>query len=171
MKAGMAADPGQSSRSKPVMERVVASLLGWISEIREAAKNLLPLRHPAPTESRAESVIAEARAAEADTESTDAKLTTPKSFTTAPTADANVGPIAANGIPDQQEVERRRELVRMLFNDFWNGAYNKPVAFAQRLDEAEDYLNARLAAHGEFWRLDADTRAILGLPPRSSSPD
>jgi hypothetical protein len=28
-----------------------------------------------------------------------------------------------------------------------------------------------LAAHGEFWRLDADTRAILGLPPRSSSPD
>jgi hypothetical protein len=59
----------------------------------------------------------------------------------------------------------------MLFNDFWNGAYNKPVAFAQRLDEAEDYLNARLAAHGEFWRLDADTRAILGLPPRSSSPD
>jgi hypothetical protein len=171
MKAGMAADPGQSSRSKPVMERVVASLLGWISEIRDAAKNLLPLRHPAPTESRAESVIAEARAAEADTESTDAKLTTPKSFTTAPTADANVGPIAANGIPDQQEVERRRELVRMLFNDFWNGAYNKPVAFAQRLDEAEDYLNARLAAHGEFWRLDADTRAILGLPPRSSSPD
>jgi hypothetical protein len=175
MKAGMAADPGQSSRSKPVMERVVASLLGWISEIREAAKNLLPLRYPAPTESRAESVIAEARAAEADTESTDAKLTTPKSFTTAPTADANVGPIAANGIcqtvPDQQEVERRRELVRMLFNDFWNGAYNKPVAFAQRLDEAEDYLNARLAAHGEFWRLDADTRAILGLPPRSSSPD
>jgi hypothetical protein len=91
------------------------------------------------------------------------------------TADANVGQIAANGIcqtvPDQQEVERRRELVRMLFNDFWNGAYNKPVAFAQRLDEAEDYLNARLAAHGEFWRLDADTRAILGLPPRSSSPD
>jgi hypothetical protein len=171
MKAGMAADPGQSSRSKPVMERVVASLLGWISEIREAAKNLLPLRYPAPTESCAESVIAEARAAEADTESTDAKLTTPKSFTTAPTADANVGPIAANGIPDQQEVERRRELVRMLFNDFWNGAYNKPVAFAQRLDEAEDYLNARLAAHGEFWRLDADTRAILGLPPRSSSPD
>jgi hypothetical protein len=99
-------------------------------------------------------VIAEARAAEAETDSTDAKLTTPKSFTTAPTADANVGPLAANGIcqtvPDQQEIERRRELIRMLFNDFWNGAYNKPVAFAQRLDEAEDYLNARLAAHGEF---------------------
>src|SRR5437660_12754752 len=103
-------------RSKSVMERVVASVLGWISEIREAAKNFLPLRHPAPTESRTESVIAEARAAEAETDSTDAQLTTPKSFTTAPTADANVGQIAANGIcqtvPDQQEVERRRELVR-----------------------------------------------------------
>jgi hypothetical protein len=149
--------------------------LGWISEIREAAKNLLRLRHPAPTESHAEGVIAEARAAEAETDSTDAKLTTPKSFTTAPTADASVGPIGASGIcqtvPDQQEIERRRELIRMLFNDFWNGVYNKPAAFAQRFDEAEDYLNARLEADGESWRLDANTRAILGLPPRSSSPD
>jgi hypothetical protein len=153
MKAGMAADPGQSSRSKPVIEGVVPNALRWIGEIREAAKNFLRLRHPAPTESRAESVTAEARPAQAETDSTDAKLTTPKSFTTAPTADANVGPIAARGIcqtvPDQQEVERRRELIRMLFNDFWNGVYNKPAAFAQRFDEAEDYLNARLEAHGE----------------------
>jgi hypothetical protein len=29
----------------------------------------------------------------------------------------------------------------MWFNDYWNGAYEKPAAFVQRLDEAEDYLN------------------------------
>jgi hypothetical protein len=37
-------------------------------------------------------------------------------------------------------------LVRVLFNDFWNGAYEKPVAFVNRLDQAEDYLNECLAA-------------------------
>jgi hypothetical protein len=61
-------------------------------------------------------------------------------------------------------------LVRTLFNDFWSGAHNKPTAFVERLDQAEDYLNERLAANGEFWRLDPNTRAMLGLPPRSSSP-
>lgn len=176
MKAGTAADPGQSSRSKPViMAGVIASVLGWIIEIREAAKYLLPGRHAPSAENCAECVIAEAGTAQAVTDSTGAKLTATKSFTAAPTADVNVGPIAANGIcqtvPDQQEIERRRDLVRMLFNDFWSGADNKPAAFVQRLDQAEDYLNARLAAHGELWRLDANTRAILGLPPRSSSAD
>ena len=87
----------------------------------------------------------------------------------------NVGPKATNGagetIPDQQEIERRRDLIRMLFNDFLSGIDDKPAAFVQRLDQAEDYLNERLAANSEFWRLDANTRAILGLPPRSSSPD
>jgi len=39
----------------------------------------------------------------------------------------------------------------------------------ERLDEAEDYLNERLAASGEFWRLDTKTRVMLGLPPRSNS--
>jgi len=38
----------------------------------------------------------------------------------------------------------------MLFNDFWNGTSEKPVAFVDRLDQAEDYLNERLAASGEF---------------------
>jgi hypothetical protein len=85
-----------------------------------------------------------------------------------------VDPIEIEGVsqtvPDQQEIERRRNLVRTLFNDFWSGADNKPAAFLERLDQAEDYLNARLAANREFWRLDANTRAMLGLPPRSSSP-
>jgi hypothetical protein len=66
---------------------------------------------------------------------------------------------------------RKSSAERTLFNDFWNGTANKPATFAKRLDQAEDYLNARLTAHGELWQLDADTRARLGLPPRSSSLD
>jgi hypothetical protein len=31
--------------------------------------------------------------------------------------------------------------------------------------------NERLTACGEFWQLDAKTRAMLGLPPRSNSPN
>jgi hypothetical protein len=96
---------------------------------------------------------------------------------TAPvTADVNVGLDArtdhvAHSVPDTQEIERRRNLVRVLFNDFWSGAHDKPAAFVERLDQAEDYLNERLAAYGEFWRLDSNTRVMLGLPPRSNSPD
>jgi hypothetical protein len=59
----------------------------------------------------------------------------------------------------------------MLFNDFWRGEDQKPALFTARLDQAEDYLNERLAANREPWRLDAATRAMLSLPPRSSSPD
>jgi hypothetical protein len=173
MKAGMATDPGQSSRAKPViMVGVVASLSG---RIREAAKYLLGLSHPASTQRPTGNAIPEAGAAQAVADNVDAELTPTTSLTTAATADVNVGPKAANGVsqttPDQQEIERRRELVRMLFNDFWNGAHDKPSAFVQRLDQAEDYMNARLETHGELWRLDANTRVMLGLPPRSSSRD
>jgi hypothetical protein len=62
-------------------------------------------------------------------------------------------------------------LVRTLFNDFWSEAHDKPTAFVERLDQAEDYVNERLAASGEIWQLDTTTRVMLGLPPRSSSPD
>jgi hypothetical protein len=54
----------------------------------------------------------------------------------------------------------------MLFNDFWSAAYEKPAGFVERLDQAEDYVNDRLAANGEAWRLDSKTRVKLGLPPR-----
>jgi hypothetical protein len=40
-------------------------------------------------------------------------------------------------------------------NDFSSGAHDKPAAFVERLDQAEDYVNERLTACGEFWRLDA----------------
>jgi hypothetical protein len=70
---------------------------------------------------------------------------------------------------DEGEIQRRRNLVRMFFNDFWSGSYEKPAGFLQRLDQAEDYINGRLAANGEAWRLDRQTRVILGLPPRMNS--
>jgi hypothetical protein len=84
--------------------------------------------------------------------------------------DAGINSIA-HPVADQQEIERRRNLVRLLFNDFWSGIDDKPTAFVDRLNQAEDYLNERLAANGEFWRLDAETRVMLGLPPRSNPPD
>jgi hypothetical protein len=58
-----------------------------------------------------------------------------------------------------------------LFNDFWSEAHDKPTAFVERLDQAEDYVNERLTACGEFWRLDAKTRVMLGLPPRAKPPN
>lgn len=80
-------------------------------------------------------------------------------------------PAAVSGPPAAQEIQRRRELVRTLFNDFWSGRFDKPAAFVDRLNEAETYLNERLAANGESWQLDAGTRKLLGLPPRSNSRD
>jgi hypothetical protein len=76
--------------------------------------------------------------------------------------------VVSAGPPDQQEIQRRRELVRTLFNDFWNGSDEKPATFADRLNLAESYVNERLTAAGEIWQLDAKTRKILGLPPSSS---
>jgi len=92
---------------------------------------------------------------------------TDNSFIVSIPADANSGPVASIAL-DQDEIQRRRNVVRMLFNDYWNGTYEKPAAFAERLDQAEDYLNERLAASGEIWQLDAKTRVMLGLPPTKS---
>ena len=72
-------------------------------------------------------------------------------------------------VPDDQEIQRRRDLVRTLFNDFWSGSYDKPAAFADRLTQAEPYINGRLTACGEFWRLDGETRITLGLPSTKNS--
>jgi hypothetical protein len=67
--------------------------------------------------------------------------------------------------PNKQEIERRREIVRHFFNDFWMSTDDKPRTFAERLNRAEDHINERLAARGERWQLDATTRKQLGLPP------
>jgi len=75
----------------------------------------------------------------------------------------------AGGLPDGLDLERRRDLVRGLFNDFWNGVEEKPPTFLDRLDAAEGYINDRLADRNLGWRLDAETRKQLGLPISRSS--
>ena len=149
----------------------------WFAEIgrtvNTVTKHFLRPRHPASqfaAEQRAEDGAEEAGALATATENAIGYPTTAKSLTVPITADAKVGPDAPIAL-DQEEIQRRLNLVRMLFNDFWSGAYEKPVAFVDRLDQAEDYLNECLAASGEFWRLDAKTRVMLGLPPRSNSFD
>jgi hypothetical protein len=63
------------------------------------------------------------------------------------------------------DFERRREIVRHFFNDFWTSTDDNPRTFAERLNRAEDHINERLAARAEGWQLDATTRKQLGLPP------
>ena len=72
--------------------------------------------------------------------------------------------ITSEASPNKQEIERRREIVRQFFNDFWMSTDDKPRTFAERLNRAEDHINERLAACGEAWRLDAATRKQLSLP-------
>ena len=67
--------------------------------------------------------------------------------------------------PNKQEIERRREIVRHFFNDFWMSTDDKPRTFAERLNRAEGHINEQLAARGETWQLDVTTRKQLGLPP------
>ena len=73
--------------------------------------------------------------------------------------------ITSEASPNKQEIERRREVVRQFFNDFWVSAEDKPGTFAERLNRAEGHINERLAARGETWLLDAASRKQLGLPP------
>jgi hypothetical protein len=76
-------------------------------------------------------------------------------------------PISAEpeGSPSQEEIDRRRGIVRKFFNDYWSSIDDKPTSFAERLDGAEGYINERVAAGGEAWRLSPATRKQLGLPP------
>ena len=184
MKAWVPVDPVESITPKPGGRRGVPErFLRWFAQIGATVKTVTRHfsrpRHPASqftAEQRAEGGAEEAGAVATPTENGVADLTRKKSFTVPITADVKVdtdAPIdsAAATVLDQEEIQRRRDLVRTLFNDFWNGAYEKPAAFVERLNQAEDYLNERLTANGEVWRFDATTRALLGLPPRSSSPD
>jgi hypothetical protein len=162
MKTRISAELEQSSRAKPLTsDVVVANILRWLAEIRAAArrltKHVLRLRHPASAE----------RLVETNDVAAGAVATTPVSTEVDVGPGAAINPVAETAL-DQQEIERRRNLVRMLFNDFWSGAHDKPAAFVERLDQAEDYVNERLAASREIWQLDAKTRVMLGLPPKKS---
>jgi hypothetical protein len=148
-------------------------VLRWFAQIGAAvikpSKYFLRTRCTASDGERAESALEQTRALAAATENAVANLTTTKSFSVPVTAGAQIDS-AASSVLDQEEIQRRRDLVRMLFNDFWTEAYEKPATFVARLDQAEDYVNERLAETGEFWRLDAKTRVTLGLPPRRIHP-
>jgi hypothetical protein len=158
-------DALKARRLKPEIAREVAeSILRWFAATRAAvAKYILRSRNSA---SSMKLVTCDDDQAGIVAKTYDEAIaTTNRSFTTPITADAKLDPVGAIAI-DQAEIHRRRDLVRKLFNDFWNGAHEKPTAFSERLDQAEDYLNARLAANGEIWQLDDTTRALLGLPAR-----
>jgi hypothetical protein len=73
--------------------------------------------------------------------------------------------VESDGAPNPQEIDRRRGIVREFFNDYWSSVEDKPTSFAERLDRAEGYINERVAAGGEAWRLGPATRKQLGLPP------
>src|SRR2546429_7520738 len=45
--------------------------------------------------------------------------------------------ITPEASPNQQEIDRRREIVRQFFNDFWRSTDDKPGTFAERLNRAE----------------------------------
>jgi hypothetical protein len=154
----MSAETLQSNGPKPEITRSVASLFfGWLTQIGGAvARPIYSFLRPAEP---APAVTAE-QCADRRAESAAVTVTATES--------AQIEPVA-QAIPDEREIQRRRDLVRTLFNDFWNGSYDKPATFADRLDQAENCLNERLIARGEFWQLDAKTRVLLGLPPRSIS--
>ena len=155
----------------------VGNILRWLAGIPATFTKLSDIfsRAPPPVsdvaaESRAESA---AEGGEAVATATEITAATP----TATSAVARDAQIVQNGqvtdvaciSPDQQEIQRRRELVRVLFNDFWSGRDDKPATFVDRLDQAEIYLNDRLTACGEYWQLDVKTRKLLGLPARRST--
>jgi hypothetical protein len=181
MKAWVSAEPAESSTLKPSTPRGV--LERWLGAIGRSVNSVIQhfprRRHPASqfkAEEPADCDTQEAEAVVTPIENGIVDLAITKTFTVPITAGVNVDTdtpidIAASTVLDQEEIQRRRNLVRVLFNDFWNGPYEKPAAFVERLNQAEDYLNERLTANGEAWRLDATTRTLLGLPPRSSSPD
>jgi hypothetical protein len=75
------------------------------------------------------------------------------------------GGVEPAGPPSPEEIDRQRAVVRAFFNDYWSSVEDKPASFAERLDGAEAYINERVAAGGEAWRLDPATRKLLGLPP------
>ena len=149
---------------------VAANIFRWFVRLGAAAKHILRPTDPACPEAPAEGAVSP------QADNTDSNPTTAESFAAPLTASVNADRDSGikgltPSIPDKQEIERRRDLVRTLFNDFWSGADEKPASFVGRLDQAEDYVNERLAASGEIWQLDTITRVMLGLPPRSSSPD
>ena len=153
----MTVEIAQSGKPKRVTTGVVTTVVRSLVDIGAAIKAFFRASSPASVGTRSETAPVE----------TERVATTQIPDDAEGEADAEISSIA-DGELSQQEIERRRSLVRAWFNDFWRGTQDKPAGFVARLDQAEDYLNERLKAHGEVWQLDARTRLRLGLPPRSS---
>jgi hypothetical protein len=172
--ARMSDDLAQSGRPNGDNPRGVArDLLHLLVEIGATVIGYFWKPLPAPVvtvENRGENGLGKARLVSATVEEAAVKPGVTESFPTSVTADVLIGHETptnriAHTVLDDQEIQRRRDLVRTLFNDFWSEANDKPAAFVDRLAQAEPYINERLIACGEFWQLDAETRITLGLPP------
>ena len=143
----MPIDSADSTRLKSdTATDIGEKVLRWFAQIGAAVikptKYFLRARYPASDEKRAESTLEEAGAIAATTRNALGNQTTTKSFTVPITADVKVDTeaqieSAAPTVLDQEEIQRRRDLVRTLFNDFWTGSHEKPAAFVDRLDQAE----------------------------------
>jgi hypothetical protein len=177
MKPTMSIDPVESSAREPVTSTGPAeNILPWIAQIATILRHLTDyFLRPFSDRSRGRvDHVAGDAGARTETVRISKQSITTKTIAEQLSAEIQVNSTVqtnrvVDSVPDQQEIERRRDLVRALFNDFWRGSYDKPAAFVDRLDQAEAYLNERLAALGEVWHLDTKTRALLGLPPRSKS--
>jgi hypothetical protein len=167
-------DETEINTSQDMSEKASLWFARFGAAVIEATKHFLRTTHPTSHRERAERALEKAGALTAPTDNVVATLSAPNSFTVSVTAEVKVDiyrPIDnASTALVQEEIQRRRDLVRILFNDFWSGDYEKPATFVERLDQAEDYVNERLAETGELWQLDPKTRGTLGLPPRSNSP-
>jgi hypothetical protein len=170
--ARMSDDLAQSGRPKEGNSRGVArNLLHSLAEIGAIVTRYFRRRHSSDVtaENCVDSASGKASLiATADTDAA-AKPSVTESSPAPIAADAIIAPEVqtnriAHSVLDDQEIQRRRDLVRTLFNDFWSEANDKPAAFVDRLAQAEPYINERLTACGEFWQLDAETRITLGLP-------
>ena len=176
MKPRMPSELAQSRTKAVTTGGVVSKILKLLAAIGAAANYFVRPRHPPSAEGPAEGTALSA--GDVSTGSVAAHVHVEPDPEIKPITNAEIKPITdadikpyTDSVPEAQEIERRRNVIRMLFNDFWSGVHDKPAAFVDRLDLAEDYLNERLAASGELWRLDAKTRGMLGLPRRSNTTD
>src|SRR5258708_12239907 len=142
------------------MRRTVEIIRRWFAGIGAAFKNPTeyfsrPRRAASDiaAETRGESAAEEAGADAAAIESAVATLTTTATFTTPVTADEKIGQAVQVScvVPirlDQQEIQRRLELVRAMFNDFWTRCDANPAPSVDRLAQAQPYPNHRLPPSG-----------------------
>ena len=118
----MTVEIAQSGKSKRVTTGVVTIVLRSLVDIGAAINAFFRASSPAPVGTRSESAAVETERIAISQAPADAEIA----------ADAGITPIAHNEL-NQQEIERRRNLVRAWFNDFWSGTHDKPAGFAARL--------------------------------------